>query len=118
MPKPPTRRHLHGDPVESRPGFYYCSRCDFFEPKEHFEACMLRAVHVYKGVYLQTHEHRYVLERRRAFRTSAKPRIVIGSTVMVDDMGNLFRTGTVKEQHLPKLERLRNNTTRYGWNAR
>ena len=32
-----TRYYVHGDRHEEKPDMYYCARCDFFEPREHFE---------------------------------------------------------------------------------
>ena len=32
-----TRYYVHGDLHEERPDMYYCARCDFFEPSQHFD---------------------------------------------------------------------------------
>jgi len=34
---PRKRYYVHGDLHEEKPGMYYCARCDFFEPIQHFE---------------------------------------------------------------------------------
>ncbi len=40
MPRlaPSMRYYVHGDLHEERPDMYYCARCDFFEPAQHFDA--------------------------------------------------------------------------------
>ena len=111
----PFRHYLHGDPVVGSNGKYYCKRCDAFELSEHFGGdgpgasasgrCGPGITVLYGSDYRLTHEYRYVQERRRWFGASTKAHARRGSRVAVDDPGNLFRTGTVREQHLPKLER-------------
>ena len=99
-----TRHYLHGDPIEDRPGEYYCKKCDSFEPKDHFKECPLSSVLLYGSLRPMTHEYRYVMERRRWFGESEKSRSDRGSLYALDDHGNLFRTNTAKKQHLPKLK--------------
>lgn len=100
-----TRHYLHGDPVEDHPGLYFCFRCDAFEPREHFADCKLGQV-VRRGVfYAETHEWRYVMHRRRWFAPAARKRKEASGFRLVDDSGNLFRTASVKDQPIPKLER-------------
>lgn len=101
----PFRHYLHGDPVVGKKDQYYCKRCDMFIPASHFGQCNLSNTILYGSERKMTHEYRYVVERRRWFGTSLKTHCCRGSRVAVDDMGNLFRTGTVREQHLPKLEK-------------
>lgn len=94
------RHYLHGDPVEGNPERFYRQRCDLFVERGHFATCELDNV-VIRGLrYKETHEWRYVTARRRWLRTfepGDKRRIV-------DDPGNVFRTGTASEQALPSLE--------------
>lgn len=111
----PIRHYLHGDPVVGMEGKYYCNRCDSFEVPGHFGGsgpgvsesgcCQPGMTALYGSRYIRTHEHRYVVDRRKWFGTSIKPHAQRGSRVAIDDPGNLFRTGTIKEQHLPKLEK-------------
>ena len=101
----PIRTYLHGDPVVGKDGQYYCKRCDMFIPADHFERCKLSPVVLYGSRRQVTHEYKYLLERRRWFGESLKSHCCRGTLVAVDDPGNLFRTGTVREQHLPKLEK-------------
>ena len=93
------RQYLHGDPAEEAPDTFYCQRCERFVSREHFEGCVLGAV-VKNGLrYQETHEWRYVTARRSWLRNfePGDPRRI------VNDPGNLFRTGTASEQGLPVL---------------
>lgn len=94
------RHYLHGDPVEGNPESFYCQRCDLFVERGHFATCELDNV-VIRGLrWRETHEWRYVTARRRWLRTFEP-----GDTRrIVDDPGNVFRTGTASEQALPVLE--------------
>lgn len=98
----PFRHYLHGDPVEGNPESFYCQRCDLFVERGHFDACELGVVIRWGARYKETHEWRYVTARRWWLRNfePGDPRII------VDDPGNLFRTGLASEQHLPKLVRV------------
>lgn len=93
------RHYLHGDPVEGNPESFYCERHDAFVDRAHFDTCKL-GVAVQRGVRcIETHEWRYVTWRRhflRNFEPGDMRRIV-------DDPGNLFRTGTASEQGVPRL---------------
>ena len=95
------RYYLHGDPKEGAVDTYYCQRCDLFVGRAHFAGCTLGTVHRYGARYVETHEWRYVAQRRRLFQT-----FVVGDRRRIeDDPGNLFRTGTPSEQRLPQLVR-------------
>lgn len=95
------RYYLHGDPKEGAVDTYYCQRCDLFVGRAHFAGCRLGTVHRYGARYVETHEWRYVAQRRRLFQT-----FVVGDRRRIeDDPGNLFRTGTPSEQRLPQLVR-------------
>ena len=95
------RYYLHGDPKEAAVDTYYCQRCDLFVDRAHFAGCTLGTVHRYGARYVETHEWRYVTQRRRLFQT-----FVVGDRRRIeDDPGNLFRTGTPSEQALPQLVR-------------
>ena len=88
-----TRYYLHGDCRQTDD--YYCQRCDLFGPAAHFDTCALGTV-VKRGVrYRETHEWRFVTYRRRA----------VSARKAFDDARNLFRTGDVETQKLPRLER-------------
>ncbi len=63
--------------------------------------CSLHIAHCYGARYVETHEWRYVAQRRRLFQT-----FIVGDRRRIeDDPGNLFRTGTPSEQRLPQLVR-------------
>lgn len=102
---PATDRHyIHGDPVEGKPGLYFCLRCDSFEPKEHFVVCDLGDVYLHGAWYEDTHERRYLEHRQKWLgHDSGEPQTRHGMRIE-DDPGNLFRTGTVREQRRPILK--------------
>ncbi len=105
MPLTRTRHYLHGDPIEGQPDHYFCYHCDAFEPREHFAACTLGTV-VKRGIlYIETHEWCYVMHRRKWFTPEIRKAKEASGFRLVDDLGNLFRTGTVKEQAIPRLQR-------------
>ncbi len=94
------RTYLHGDPVEGEPARYFCDRCDAEVDRAHFAGCVLGSV-TREGRRLQeTHAWRYV-QARRAWLRSFVPG---DDRRIVDDPGNLFRTGSASEQPLPPLE--------------
>jgi len=98
--QPRVRHYLHGEPVEGNPESFYCSRCDLFVDRGHFGGCKLGTV-VQRGVrFRETHAWRYVTDRRRWLSTFEPG----DARVIVDDPGNVFRTGAASEQPLPGLE--------------
>lgn len=94
------RTYLHGDPIEGEPARYFCDRCDAAVAATHFEGCILGAVTREGRRYQETHVWRYV-QARRAWLRSFVPG---DDRRIVDDPGNLFRTGAASEQPLAPLE--------------
>ena len=90
------RLYLHGDPTEEDPNEYYCHYCDDFVRRGHFDTCDCREIYQRGWWRKRTHEYRYVQYRRELLPRCHRYK---------DDPNNLFRTGTVKEQKLPKLEK-------------
>lgn len=93
------RYYLHGDPIEGNPDSFYCQRCDRFVDRAHFDGCELGTVARWGNRYIETHEWRFVTLRRKILTTFERG----DRRRVVDDLENLFRTGTASEQGLPRL---------------